>query len=95
MIERLQAVYVIGTDNRGSSAERRLATRHTKTAPLMEVLRTRLTAMVGQLFSPSKLAEAINYALNHWVGLTLFLCDGRVEIDRLAPIELAARRCLM
>src|SRR5258708_16665095 len=43
----------------------------------METLRTRLTAMVGQ----SKLAEAINYALNHWDGLTLFLSDGRVEVD--------------
>ena len=28
--------------------------------------------MVGQLFSQSKLTEAINYALNHWDGLTLF-----------------------
>src|SRR6202020_1081511 len=55
--------------------------RLTRTAPLMETLRKRLTAMVGQLFSQSKLAEAINYALNHWDGLTLFLRDGRVEVD--------------
>jgi transposase len=83
VIERLQALYVIETGIRGSSAEQRLAARRTRTAPLMAALRTRLTAMVGQLFSQSKLAEAINYALNHWDGLTLFLRDGRVEVGRV------------
>jgi len=37
--------------------------------------------MLGQLFSQSPLAGAINYAFNHWDGLTLFLSDGRVEVD--------------
>ncbi|MHC2282057.1 hypothetical protein ACVME8_008700 [Bradyrhizobium diazoefficiens] len=31
----------------------------------MAALNACLTAMVGQLFSQSKLAEAINYALNY------------------------------
>jgi hypothetical protein len=31
--------------------------------------------------SQSKVAEAIDYALNHWDGLTPFLRDGRVEVD--------------
>ncbi len=81
MIDRLQAVYAIEAEMRGSSAEQRLAARRTRTAPLMEALKTRLTEMVGQLFSQSKLAGAINYALNHWEGLTLFLRDGGVEVD--------------
>ncbi|MFK4492368.1 IS66 family transposase [Bradyrhizobium sp. USDA 336] len=72
VIERLQAVYAIEAEIRDSSAEQRLATRVTRSAPLMEALRTRLTTMVGQLFSQSKLAEAINYPLNHWDGLTRF-----------------------
>ena len=37
--------------------------------------------MLDQLFSKSRLTEAINYTLNHWGGLTLFLRDGRVEVD--------------
>ncbi|WP_430641242.1 IS66 family transposase, partial [Bradyrhizobium brasilense] len=45
VIERLQAVYAIEAEIRGSSAEQRLATRGTRSAPLMEALRTRLTAM--------------------------------------------------
>jgi transposase len=76
VIERLQAVYAIEAEIRGSSAEQRLTARRTRTAPLMAALKARLTAMVGQLFSQSKLTEAINYALNHWDGLTLFLRDG-------------------
>ena len=111
VIERLQAVYVIEAEIRGSSAEQRLASsrsstrrrataRRTRTAPLMETLRARLTAMVGQLFSQSKLAEAINYALNHWDGLTLFLSDGRVEVDSntversMRPIAMGRRNSL-
>ncbi|WP_157788179.1 IS66 family transposase, partial [Bradyrhizobium elkanii] len=61
----------------------RLAARRTRAAPLMEALRARLTAIVDQLFSQSKLTEAINYALNHWDGLTLFLRDGRIEVGRV------------
>ena len=29
----------------------------------------------------SRLAEAIRYALTRWEGLTLFLDDGRIELD--------------
>ncbi|MCP1758605.1 MULTISPECIES: IS66 family transposase [Bradyrhizobium] len=83
VIERLQAVYAIEAEIRGSSAEQRLSTRRTTSAPLMAALKARLTGMVDQLFSQSKLAEAINYALNHWDGLTLFLRDGRVEVGRV------------
>src|SRR5207237_5885023 len=97
---RLQVVYAIEAEIRGSSAEQRLAARRTRTAPLMETLRARLTAMVGQLFSQSKLAEAINYAINHWDGLTLFLSDGRVEVDTntversMRPIAMGRRNSL-
>ena len=81
VIEQLQAVYAIEAAIRGSPAEQRLAVRRARAAPLMEALKGRLTTMVGQLFSQSPLAGAINYALNHWDGLTLFLSDGRVEVD--------------
>src|SRR5437879_13885570 len=66
----------------------------------MEALKARLTAMVGQLFSQSKLAEAINYAINHWDGLTLFLRDGRGEVDSnsversMRPIAVGRRNSL-
>ncbi|MGY3614139.1 IS66 family transposase [Bradyrhizobium sp. USDA 10063] len=100
VIERLQAVYAIEAEIRGSSAEQRLAARRTRAAPLMEVLKARLSSMLDQLFSQSKLAEAINYTLNHWDGLTLFLRDGRVEVDSntversMRPIAMGRRNSL-
>jgi hypothetical protein len=48
----------------------------------------------------NELAEAINYALNHWDGLTLFLRDGRVEVDSnsversMRPIAMGGRNSL-
>ncbi|MGF6313571.1 hypothetical protein ABIB82_007748 [Bradyrhizobium sp. i1.8.4] len=100
VIERLQAVYAIEAEIRGSSAEQRLAVRRARTAPLMAAFKARLTTMVGQLFSQSKLAEAINYSLNHYAGLTLFLNDGRVEVDSntversMRPIAIGRRNSL-
>jgi transposase len=98
--ERLQAVYAIEAEIRGRGAEQRLAARNTRTAPLMEELKMRLTSMVGQLFSQSPLTDAINYMLNHWDGLTLFLTDGRVEVDTntversMRPIAMGRRNSL-
>ena len=36
---------------------------------------------LGRLSGKTKLAEAIRYTLNHWHGFTVFLDDGRVEMD--------------
>src|SRR6267378_2817161 len=100
VIERLQVVYAIEAEIRGLGAEQRLAVRRARAAPLMEALKARLTTMLGQLFSQSPLAGAINYAFNHWDGLTLFLSDGRVEVDTntversMRPIAMARRNSL-
>jgi transposase len=100
VMERLQAVYAIEAEIRGTTAEHRLAARQSRTAPLMDELKTRLTSMVDHLFSQSPLTEAINYTLNHWDGLTLFLSDGRVEVDTntversMRPIAMGRRNSL-
>ena len=36
---------------------------------------------LGEISAKSSLADAIRYTLGHWEGLTLFLSDGRVEVD--------------
>ena len=64
------------------------------------IIKTRLTEVVDQLSSHSPLTEAINYMLNHWNGLTLFLTDGRVEVDSntversMRPIALGRKNSL-
>jgi transposase len=48
---------------------------------MAERLRTCLQDHVGRVLAVSDLAKAIRYAIRHWPGLTVFLEDGRVEMD--------------
>lgn len=54
----------------------------------------------GRLSTKSKLAEAIAYALTRWDGFTLFLDDGRIELDTnvleraIRPIVLTRKNAL-
>ncbi len=48
---------------------------------MVEALEAWLREKLGLLSRKSNLAEAIRYALSRWAGLSLFLDDGRVEID--------------
>jgi hypothetical protein len=53
-----------------------------------------------EVSAKSPLAAAIRYTLNHWRGLTVFLADGRVEVDNntverdMRPIGLGRRNSL-
>ena len=59
-----------------------------------------LTAQLGRVSGRSTLAEAIRYALRHWLGLVLFLEDGRIELDTntieraIRPIALGRKNAL-
>ena len=66
---------------RGATAEQRCAVRQAESKPLMDDLKRRLTALLEGLSMKSTLAKAIRYTLGHWRGLTIFLSDGRVEVD--------------
>jgi hypothetical protein len=78
---RIAAFYRIEDDIRGRSSEERLAVRQERTRPLVEALQSWLREKLSLISQKTKLAEAIRYALSRWVGLCLFLEDGRVEID--------------
>jgi transposase len=77
-----------------------LAARKNETTLLMAELKTRLTGVLKDISSKSPLAEAINYTLGHWDGLTVFLTDGRVEVDTntversMRPIALGRKNSL-
>ena len=47
--------------------------------PIVDALHGWLTVQLGQVSGKSSLAEAIRYALCHW--LVLFLEDGRLELN--------------
>lgn len=80
-LTRVAALYRIETEIRGRPAEERRAVRQAKSRPLVEDLEPWLRDKLALISRKSKLAEAIRYALTRWPGLSLFLDDGRVEID--------------
>lgn len=85
---------------RGGTADERVTVRHAETKPLMATLRSWLMERLGEISAKSSLADAIRYTLGHWEGLTLFLSDGRVEVDNntversIRPIPLGRKNAL-
>jgi len=100
IIERMAEIYAIEEQIRGTSAEHRRDIRQARTAPLMSEMKMNLESGLAQLSKASTLAKAIRYCLNHWIGLTLFLEDGRLEADTntversIRPVALGRRNSL-
>ena len=87
---RIGQLYAVEADVRGKTAEERLTARMQKSAPLIADLKTWLEERLTRVRGSSATAEAIRYALSRWRGLTLFLDDGRIELDNNA-VERAMR----
>ncbi len=81
VLAQIQALYAIESQIRGRPAEHRRQARQERSRPVVEALHAWLQAHQGRVSAVSDLAKAIRYALRHWPGLTLFLDDGRVEMD--------------
>ncbi len=99
-LSRIAALYRIETEIRGTSPEHRHAVRQADSAPLVTDLRAWFETQIARLPGRSPTAEAIRYALNHWVGLERFLHDGRIELDSnsversMRPIALSRKNAL-
>jgi transposase len=100
VIERIAAVYAVEKRIRGLDADQRRAVRQAETKPLMEALKARLEATKDGISRQSTLVGAIDYALERWDGLTLFLEDGRLEPDTnvversIRPISIGKKNSL-
>jgi transposase len=99
-LERIAALYAIEKDIRGRSAEERRAVRQDRTRPLLADLQAWLRQKLLLISQKTKLAEAIRYTQSHWVGLTRFVDDGRIEMDTniversIRPIALNRKNAL-
>ena len=89
-VRRIGELYRIEEQIRGNAPELRLAGRRTWSTPIINAFRPWLERQLGQIPTSSTLADAIRYALVRWEALTLFLRDGRVELDT-NPVERAIR----
>ncbi len=99
-LRQIAAIYGIEKRIRGMTAVERLAVRQAESKPLMEAFKTWAEDRLAEVSAKSPLASAIRYTLNHWDGLTVFLADGRVEVDNntverdMRPIGLGRRNSL-
>jgi transposase len=96
----IKALYAIEDEVRGQPPEVRQAIRQEKAKPIVDALHRLLTARLALVSAKGKLAEAIRYATTRWPGLTLFLEDGRAELDSntveraIRPIALNRKNAL-
>ena len=79
-----RALYKIERDAAALDSAARLASRSEHSRPLLESWHNRLRVLHDTLLPRSPMAEAVNYSLNQWKELTLFLEDGAVPIDNNA-----------
>jgi transposase len=99
-LARIAELYRIEADIRGRGAEERRSIRQERSRPLVEALEPWLRDKLQLLSQKTKLAEAIRYALSRWQGLSLFLDDGRIEIDSnvvertIRPLALTRKNAL-
>jgi transposase len=99
-LRRIAEIYAIEARIRGRPPDQRRHIRQTETKPLLEAMKTWLEQELDRVSAKSKLADAIRYALRHWQGLSLFLEDGRVEVDSntvertIRPIKLGCKNHL-
>ena len=100
VLARIAELYRIEGEIRGRSPDERRAVRQDRSRPVVAALEPWLTTKLGLISQKSKLAEAIRYALSRWAGLSLFLDDGRVEIDNntveraIRPLALTRKNAL-
>jgi transposase len=81
VLARIAKLYEIEGDIRGQPPDLRKAVRQLRSRPLVEALHIWLQEHLTRVPGWSDLAKAMRYALRHWDGLTLYLDDGRLEMD--------------
>ena len=89
-LRRIAQLYAIEAEIRGRPAEERRAVRQARSAPLAASLHAWAQDKATRLSAKSDLGRAVRYLLKHWDGLTVFLQDGRVEMDS-NPVENSIR----
>jgi transposase len=83
-LERIGKLYEIESEIRGKLPDERRSVRQARAGPKLEALHTWLHTNLSSLSRKSELALAIRYALSHWLALTRYRDDGRLEIDNNA-----------
>jgi transposase len=77
----VRQLYAVEHKVKNMSNQERLRRRQSQSQPILIRLRERLWRWKDQLLPKHPMAEAVNYALNQWDELNVFVGDGTVPID--------------
>jgi len=79
----IQKLYAVEREAKNSklSAEETLKLRQTKSKPILTKFKSWLDKTSLKVLSSSTIGKAINYTLNHWVSLNVYITDGNLDID--------------
>ncbi len=80
-LSRIGALYDIEDRIRGMQADERRTLRQQHARPILADLKAWIETALSTLPEKQKLAEAMRYALSRWAALSVYIDDGRVEID--------------
>ena len=84
VVESVRALYVVEHAAKALQPAPRLAMRQQRSAPIVAALRDRLDRWKLELIPKHPMADAVNYALNQWQAMTIFLEDAAVPLDNNA-----------
>ena len=77
-VKRIDALFDIEREINGETAERRLAMRHERSAPLVAELEAWMRTERAALTRHAAVAKAMDYMLKRWDGFARFLDDGHI-----------------
>jgi transposase len=81
VVESVRALYAVEHAAKAMKTAERLTLRQEKSAPIVAALRDRLDRWKLELIPKHPMADAVNYALNQWQAMTIFLADASVPLD--------------
>lgn len=99
-LRRIAELYRIEADIRGQAANARLVARQQRSVVLVDAFGDWVEENRARVSSKSPLGEALRYIFKLWDGLSLFLADGRIEMDSnsvertIRPIALNRKNAL-
>ncbi len=80
-LRRIADLHAIEAEIAGMALEARRTVRQARTKPLVEAFAAWLAGAHTRVSARSRMGGKLAYFANHWEGLTVFLNDGRVEMD--------------
>jgi hypothetical protein len=89
-ITMIKGLYAIEASIKDQAAEQKYQTRQEKSQPQLNKLRAWLDKALQQTLPKGKTGEALAYLDKNWDKLTVYISDGRLNIDN-NPVENAIR----